>query len=119
MASGFNFSFFPVHECVCMSLSLSVAARTKMSSYQTPCSVISMNLIYHTHTHARLLDSAVGWNHKTKAPKSRAPKKTQGCFSPTKRAINSVSQEVTHLSGSPQSRNGSLYPPAIRSQFLL
>lgn len=49
-----------------------------------------------THTpHPQLLDGII----KVRLHRLWPLKKTHGCFSPTKRAINSVSQGVTHSSG--------------------
>ena len=64
---------------------------------QLSCLLLSVDLIYYTHTSL----STTGRDHKSKASSSLAAKKkkTHGCFSPTKRAINSVSQGVTHSSG--------------------
>lgn len=50
--------------------------------------LLSEDMIYYAHTSA----STAGRDYKSKASSSVAAKKTQWCFSPTERAIKSVSQ---------------------------
>lgn len=75
---------------------------------------VSADMIYYTHTSQPQPSDG---DHKSEASSSLAAKKTQGCFSPTKRAINSVSLGVTHFSASLHGKNSSHNPPAIQSQF--
>lgn len=57
---------------------------------------LPVSLIYRTET-----QTPSAWmtrrDHKSKAPSSRATRRTRGCFSPIKWPINSVSQRVTLL----------------------
>lgn len=98
-------SFFTLCVCACFCgfLCFYLFALSQKTSTQPPphiylsppfAALSGLDLL-HTHTHT----STTGQDHKSKASSSLAAKKTQGCFSPTKRAINSVSQGLTHSSG--------------------
>lgn len=116
MVSGFIFFFSPA----CASQRMCLYAHNKPLTCTPPHICLSLLFVAfsgrdlrHTHTSA----STIGRGRKSEASSSVAAKKTLGCFSPTKRAINSVSQGVTHLSGSPHGKNSSHSPPANQSQF--
>lgn len=124
MVNGFIFCSVCMCFFVCLcrqyvSICVYMCAHSNLSTpppyicLSPPRLLLSVDMIYYTHTSA----SATGQDHKSKASEKLAAKKTQGCFSPTKRAINSVSQGVTHLSGCLQGKHASHNPPAIQSQF--
>lgn len=109
--------------CVCVILCVSVFICVAQKNPQhipvhiclSPLfAALSGHDLLRTHTTA----STIGQDHKSEALSSLAAKKTQGCFSPTKRAINSVSQGVTHLSSSPHGKN-SLHKPTCHSVSVL
>lgn len=93
------YSFPRVYVRACVSLYF-MCNRTKKTP-QSPSTHMSqsplslLDVIYCTHTSA----SATGRDHKSKASSLLAAKKTHRYLSPTKRAINSVSQWGRHSSG--------------------
>lgn len=111
--------------CMCMLLCvcvfISVCEHTKTSTppphicLSPPFAALSGHNLLRTHTS----DSTTGQDHKSKASSSLVAKKTQGCFSPSKRAIKSASQGVTHLSGPPHGKHSTHNPPAIQSVSVL
>lgn len=97
-------SFFTlcVCACLCVFLCLYLFALSQKNLNTAPSSHMLQPPVccsqwawFTTRTHT----STTGQDHKSKASSLLAAKKTQGCFSPTKRAINSVSQGITHSSG--------------------